>query len=271
MAAIGQSRPLVPATPTMRTPLFIFGVALALVAFLVMFAFGVVFVGRQQAVGQVAVVVAKTQIDAREPITPDMLTMNSLPANAVPQNTFLHTADLAGHAAIVQIYKGQPISANLVVDRPDQIPETPDAFLPIPKGYLALTLPTSEQQGVAGFIAVGDYIEVLAAVNTAQFSPSRPRTVTQTVFTYVHVIRIGPQSLAQRPSQGVSSSITVVLTECDVLYMNWLLLNATLKYALISHADYQTPPASATAQESCPSTTRIGPAQVDARWHFTSA
>ena len=89
MASIGQSRPLVATNPNMRTPLFIFGVALALVAFLVMFAFGVVFVGRQQVSGQVPVVVAKAQIDARTLITPDMLTLTSLPASAVPPNAFL--------------------------------------------------------------------------------------------------------------------------------------------------------------------------------------
>src|SRR3954468_693796 len=105
MASIGQSRPLVATNPNMRTPLFIFGVALALVAFLVMFAFGIVFVSRTQPTGSVPVVVAKANIDAREPITPDMLTLSSLPASAVPANTFLHVADLKGSAAVVQIYK----------------------------------------------------------------------------------------------------------------------------------------------------------------------
>jgi pilus assembly protein CpaB len=272
MASIGQSRPLVTASPGMRTPLFIFGVALALVAFLVMFAFGVVFVGRQQVSGQVPVVVAKSQIDARTPITPDMLTVTSLPANAVPQGTFLHISEVTGMAAVVQIVKGQPISANLVVSNPDSIPTgITTVFLPIPKGYVALTLPTSEQQGVAGFVAQGDYIDVIAAVNTGQISPSRPRTVVQTVFTNLYVLRVGAQSLAQRQGQvqGVASSITVVMTPCDAEYMNWLLLNATLRYTLISNTDYTTSPA--TESPFCTATSRIGPAQVDARWHFTSA
>jgi len=273
MASIGQSRPLAAGNPNMRTPLFIFGVALALVAFLVMFAFGVVFVGRQQITGSVPVVVAAVQIDARTPITPDMLTLTSLPANAVPQNAFLHIADVSGLAAVVQIYKGQPISANLVVSNPDLVgaaPTTP--FLPIPAGYIALTLPAGEQQEVAGYVAQGDYIDVIAAVNTAQFSPSRPRTVVQTVFTNLYVIRVGPQSLGPRQGQvqGVASSITVVMTLCDATYMNWLLLNATLKYALMSPKDYKT--LAASSSSSCDSSDiRIGPAQVDARWHFTAA
>lgn len=254
----------------MRTPLFIFGVALALAAFLVMFAFGALFVGRQQAAGQVQVVVAKAQIDAREPITPDMLTVSPLPANAVPQSAYLHVSDLKGSAALVTIFKGQPISANLVTSNPDQVPAgTTSSYLQIPQGYVAVTLPTSEQQGVGGFIAQGDYIDVIAAVNTGELSPVRPRTVVQTVFSRLFVLRVGPQSLAQRQVQGVASSITLVMTQCDAEYMDWLLLNATLKYTLVSYKDYKTSPSADTS--SCNGPARIGPAQVEARWRFTSA
>jgi pilus assembly protein CpaB len=271
MAAIGQSRPL--AATNIRTPLFIFGVALALVAFLAMFAFGIVFVSRTQPTGSVPVVVAKANIDAREPITSDMLTMTSLPASAVPPNAYLHIADLTGFAAVVQIYKGEPISANLVVSNPDQLAiGTASPVLPIPSGFVALTLPTSEQQGVAGFIAQGDYIDVIAAVNTGQFSQRNPRTVTHTVFTNLYVIRVGPQSAIQRQGQvqGVTSSITVVMTQCDANLMTWLLLNATIKYTLLSSHDYNKTPLQ--PDSSCPPTTApgmIGPAQIDARWHFT--
>src|SRR2546429_979018 len=173
MAAIGQSRPLTPTT--MRTPLFIFGIALALVAFLVMCAFGIVFVGRTQPTGTVPVVVAKNNIDPRASIGPDDLTISSLPASAVPPNAFLHISQLTGMWAIVHIYKGQAISDNLVAANNDElIASSATAFLQIPPGYVALTLPTSEQQGVGGFISPGDYINVIAAVNTSLFNPKNP-------------------------------------------------------------------------------------------------
>src|SRR5690348_8352286 len=116
MAVVGQTRPFgaTPRATNLRTPLFVFGVALALVAFLVMFAFGIVFVGRSQPSGSVPVVVANRNIDARTPITADMLTLSSVPAAAVAPKTFLHVSDLNGTTAVVQIYKGQPISSNLV-------------------------------------------------------------------------------------------------------------------------------------------------------------
>ncbi len=271
MATIGQSRPL--GTTNMRTPLFIFGIALALVAFLVMFAFGIVFVGRTQPTGTVPVVVAKNNIDARAPLTADDLTMVSLPASAVPPNAILHISQLTGYAAIVQIYKGQPISDNLVASNPDQLNASSVApYLPIPPGYVAFTLPTSEQQGVAGFISQGDYINVIAAASTALFSPRNPRTAARTVFSSLHVLRVGPQSPVQKQVQGVSSSITVVMTQCDANAMEWLLINTTLKYTLLAHSDYDPKPTQ--PDSSCPSTAApglVGPAQIDARWHFTES
>jgi len=267
MAAISQTRPA--RTTNVRTPLFILGVGLALLAFLVMFAFGILFANRSQTGSQVRVVVAAQDIDAREPITPDMLTTAAIPSTAVPPHSFLRAGDLTGSSALVAIYKGQPITANVVASNPDQI--TPSSFLPIPQGYVALTLPTSEQQGVAGFIAQGDYIDVIATVNTQLFSTVNPRQVTRTVFTSVYILRVGPQSVVPRQgqAQGLSSSVTVLMSLCDAQYMDWLLSNATLKYALLSHYDYtkaQAPPDSA-----CPSTTApglIGPAQVQGRWGF---
>ena len=273
MAAITQPRPGNPTT--IRTPLFVFGVGLALLAFLIMFAFGFIYVGRSSAGSQVRVVVAATDIQARQPITLEMLTLNTLPASAVQQDkAFLRLQDLNDYAAIVNIYKGQPITSNLVVaNGADALGAAQSTYLPIPKGYVAIALPTNELVGAAGYISQGDYIDVLASVNTGQFSNVNPHVVVETVFVRLYVLRVGPQSVVphQGQPQGVSSSLTVLMTLCDAQYMDWLLLNATLKYAIIAYPDYGSPPG---AQSSCPSTAApgmIGPVEVNARWNFTKA
>jgi Flp pilus assembly protein CpaB len=272
MAAIGQARPT-PTANRVRTPIFVLGVALALGAFLLMFIFGLIFAGRVQTGGTTEVVVAKQQIDPRTPITADMLTLSPIANSAVPPQAFLRVADLTTYFAVVTIYKGEPITANIVSANPDLInPSSSTSYLPIPAGYTALTIPTGEQQGVAGYIAQGDEIDVIATVNTAQFSPTSPRVVTLPVFKYLYVIRVGPQSVVPRQGlpQGVSSSLTVMLTICDAAYMDWLLTNATLKYALVAYKDYQALPTG--PDSNCPSTAApalIGPSEVEARWNFT--
>ena len=263
-----------PARPNagVRTPLFLLGVGLALFAFIAMFAFGIVFANRGLTGREVPVVLAAVDIQAREPITIAMLSLGQVPASSLPPHAFVRLEDLNGYSAVVTIYKGQALTANIVASDPDQIQGGPNSYLPIPQGYVAMTLPSGELQGVAGYVAPGDYINIIATVNTSLFSPSTPHTATRTVFSNLHVIRVGPPSLSPKEGQsiGVSSSITVVISECDAQYLEWLLTNVTLKYVLLSYKDYDSKPVS--PDSSCPSTSVppvVGSAQVDARWAFT--
>ena len=268
MAVISQPR----TTPGVRTPLFLVGVALALVAFIAMFAFGILFANRSAGGQQVQVVMAAQDISAREPILPEMLTFGQVPASALPPKAILRMSGVAGFSALVDIYKGEVITANVVALNPDQlVPTGASAYLPIPQGYVAITLPTSEEQGVAGYIAQGDYINVIATVDSGLFSKINPRSVTRTILTSVYVIRVGPPSLAPKEgqAQGVASSLTVVLSQCDAQFLEWFITNATLKYTLLAYQDYGPPPRADTA---CPPTKVpgvIGPSEVDGRWLFT--
>jgi len=264
--------PPVRPSPRVRTPLFLLGVGLALLAFISMFAFGIIFANRSLPGSQVPVVVAAVDIQAREPISAAMVSVGQMPASSLPSHAFVRVADLKGYSAVVTIYKGQPLTANLVSTAPDQIQIGSSTYLPIPQGYVAMTLPSGELQGVAGYVTPGDYINILATVNTALFAPASPHMATRTVFINLHVIRVGPASVSPKEGQaiGIASSVTVVLSECDAQYLEWLLTNVTLKYVLLSYKDYDSKPV--LPDPSCPSTSApavVGPAQVDARWAFT--
>jgi pilus assembly protein CpaB len=277
LAAVGQLRPAptvpsAPRSPGMRTPLFILGIALALLSFVAMFAFGILFANRGTGGPSLSVVVATRDIDAREPILPDMVAITSVPSSGVPPHSFGRASDLAGYAAIVPIYKGEVLSANVVTSNPDAISPQIYSYLPIPSGWVAITLPTSELQGVGGYPIPGDYMNILATANTGLFSPVNPRAVTVTVFTKVHIIRVGAPSSVPGATQqaGVTSSLTVVMTLCDAQYLDWLITNATLKYTLLSYHDYGS--GNQAPDPACPSTSNpgvIGPTAVNNRWGFT--
>jgi Flp pilus assembly protein CpaB len=257
----------------MRTPLFILGVALALVAFIAMFTFGLLFANHGSNGPSLKVVVATRDIAAREVITPDMVTITSIPSTGVPSHAFVHASDLAGYWAVVPIYKGQVLSDNLVASNANPASPQLNPFLTLQPGQVAITLPSSELQGVGGYPEPGDYIKVMAAVNTALFSPIDPRPATATVFHKIQILKVGPASAVPGAVQqvGVTSSITVAMTVCDAQYMDWFLSNATLKYALISHDDTgnATDPA---PDPSCSSPTFVvGPKAVEARWGFLQA
>jgi Flp pilus assembly protein CpaB len=246
---------------------------MALLAFILMFAFGILFANRTGPGGQVVVVIAAEDIQAREAIDPSMVTVERISTSALPPHAFVRLADLTGYSALVTIYKGQAITANIVASNPDQIASGTSTYLPIPQGYVALTLPTGELQGVAGYVAPGDYINIIATANSDLFGSKPSRVITRTVFSGIRVIRVGTPSAGPKEGQafGVSGSLTVVLSECDAQYLQWLLTNVTLKYLLLSYKDYATNSLS-SPDPSCPATVLppvIGPVAVDARWGFT--
>jgi hypothetical protein len=109
--------------------------------------------------------------------------------------------------------------------------------------------------------------------------------VSKTVFTNVRIIGLGPASANITPASGggnvstgggattgVTSSLTVELTQCDAEFFTWFLNNMTVKYTLESFHDYlQQPP---TAPDpTCPTVLAAGGVsakEVEARYHFTS-
>lgn len=268
-ADLARPRPLPDQRRNRRLPLLI-GLTLAAVAFLGVFALGSLN-NKGGAVATTTILVAARNIEAREVLTQDMLTPAQVPATSVPPGAVTQFASVKDETALVSILKGQPVTTNLVAANPDAA-LTQSAYLPIPAGFVARAIPSGEQQGVAGYIGVGDYINVLATVNTSLFGDATGKQVTKLVFSQLHVIRVGPSSPGkQGQPQGVSSSLTVVVSVCDAEMMDWLLANARLTYVLLSYHDYTSP--SVGPDPTCPTVTPtagIGPKQVNARYGFTS-
>jgi pilus assembly protein CpaB len=214
------------------------------------------------------VVVAKSAIGARTVITSADLTLAAI--NPVPPESFGSISQVAGKGARVDIPAGEPVTANLIVQSPDALSSSDITYLPIPQGFVAVAIPTSEQAGVAGYIQVGDRVSILASVNTQVFGASPAVLAVRTVFRDVPVIRVGPVASAQGAAQ-VSTSLTVLMTACDSEFMFWLLNNATLKYELESYHDYGATPTQPDPEcQSVVAAKGVGPVEVNKRWSFTT-
>ncbi|HSS95238.1 MAG TPA: Flp pilus assembly protein CpaB [Candidatus Dormibacteraeota bacterium] len=216
----------------------------------------------------VSVVVARNTITSRTKIQAGDLMLKVI--NPAPPESFTDVNTVAGKGARVDIPAGSPVTANLIASSSDLLSTTDVTYLPIPSGYVAVTIPTSEQLGVGGYVQVGDRIAVLASINTSTFGANPGLVVVRTVFKDLNVIRVGPVN-TDAAGPVVTSSLTLMVTACDAEYIDWLLSNAELKYELESFHDYGTAP---TAPDStCPqlaSASGVGPKQVDTRWHFTA-
>ena len=231
---------------TSRRPFTLLGILLAL---LVIVAFVLVALNAQQAGSspQKTIVVTTRDLPPRIPIDAGSLALKTIPVPAdYPQVYFTQIRDVAGTIPLVPIPSGQAVTSNDVA-KPNQALGSQSEYLPIPSGYVAITIPTSEQQGVANYIQPDDYISVIATVSTG------PKVASKTIFTNLHVIRVGPAaSSTSGGGPSTATSLTVVVTECQAEVITWFLTYASMKYALESYHDYLQPGAQ-TPDPTCPS------------------
>jgi Flp pilus assembly protein CpaB len=234
----------------------------------------------------ITVVVASTNIPPRAAIQKEDLTTEQV--SGVFVNTYKSVTDVVTLIAQVNISKGTIITSDMLVKDFGQLTATnAPAYLPLAQGYVAITIPTSEQQGVAGHIVIGDYITMIASAQTTVFqkaggAAAPPTTVVKTVFTNLRVIGIGPAQINVQPANGtgtttnpgavggVTSSLTIELTQCDAEYMVWFLITTQNRYTLESFKDYLKAPTG--PDSSCPNVLAahgVTAADVNARFHFT--
>jgi Flp pilus assembly protein CpaB len=213
------------------------------------------------------VVIAKQAIPLRHAIKPEDIEIAHIAVNgnASLANTYTSLTDVDGKGLIseINITKGTVLTSDMLATDFNVIGSgAAPAYLPLAKGYVAMTIPTGEQVGVAGHISVGDYITVIASAQVTIFSATTgqqtgpPRVVSKTVFTNLRVIGLGPASASVQPANGgsgatttgaatqtgVTSSLTVELTQCDAEFLTWFLNNTQVRYTLESFRDYATAP-----------------------------
>ncbi|MEO8744766.1 MAG: RcpC/CpaB family pilus assembly protein [Candidatus Dormiibacterota bacterium] len=239
------------------------------------------------------IVIAKQSIPLRHQITADDLDIEKVSGGFTSvTNVYSNKSDVVNLIAEIQITKGSVITSDMLARDANSIAgNNAPAFLPLASGYVAMTIPTGEQQGVAGHISLGDYITVIASSSLTIFasggSPAQglQKTISKTVFTNVRIIGLGPASTnvepaggattvggTSGPSSGITSSLTIEMTQCDSEYFTWFLGNMTVRYTLESFHDYLAQPPAAP-DPTCPtilSAQGVSGKQVDARYHFTA-
>lgn len=270
MAVSAPLRQPAQSKPAMRRPLFLIGIGMSLVAFLLVVVLGSAIAGRATAAtAQVTVVVAAHDIAQRQVIGAADLTTARLPETAMPPGALVHTSDAAGRVAQVQVLAGQALTSNLISTQGTGAP----GYLPIPQGWEAFTLPASELQAVGGYIAAGDVIDIEASVSESAFSSvASPRQLTRVIYQGVRIIEVGPAAAKVGQAQAVATSLTALVTPCDAPYLTWLITAGSLRYTLRSWKDYGQAPAG--PDPSCPlgsAPVPIGPAEVDRKFGFTKA
>jgi Flp pilus assembly protein CpaB len=235
-------------------------------------------------------VVAKQDIPLRHVITDSDLDLANV-SGSFGTLIYANKTDVINLISQIKISKGSVITVDMLARDINIVPGgAAPAYLPLAKGFVAMTIPTGEIQGVAGHISIGDYITVIASGNVSIFqagatAPTGPvKVVSKTVFYNLRVIGLGPATAGVQPAggtgggggsaatTGVTSSLTIELSQCDAEYFTWFLNNMTLRYTLESYKDYLATPPTDNSDPSCPNLkdpSGVSQTKVDTRFGFT--
>ncbi len=146
--------------------------------------------------------------------------------------------------AEVNIASDQPLLTSMLAKPGDTVTGAQAAYLPIPAGYVAITIPTGELIGVAGYPQAGDYLSILASGGSAKGA------AVVTVYTQLHILRVGPANLnitsaaaggttnTAATQTAAATSLTVLVTPCQSELITWFQNNMRLSYELESYKDY---------------------------------
>lgn len=216
-----------------------------------------------------SVVVAATNIPEHVKITEEMLLVKELPVEAIHPNAARSTADLVGFTTTMNILADEQILKSKIAA--DDVQS--GLSYQIPENMRAIVIPTSEVSGLAGYLQIGDKVDMLVTYNNQtepgqhpgittpvettpdeeEPDPEEPveptppeeieeyiETITQMQNVEILAIGIKPQmsedgSIAQ--NAGVPSSVTLLVTPEQAEVVTYILNTATFQLTLRNPVD----------------------------------
>ena len=164
------------------------------------------------------VVVAKSDIQLGEKITPEQLTLLPMPNGSVPEGAFRKASEVVGRVAITRIGLREPITLSKLA------PEGTEGGLSavIPQGYRAMTVKVDDIVGVSGFIMPGSFVDVVAIIVPPGDNQSKG-PISKIVLQSIKVLASGPKidtpENQRTPSEVRSVTLQVTPEQAEKLVL----------------------------------------------------
>ena len=186
----------------------------------------------------VEVVVANGDIQENVKITQDMVRLEEIPRRSVRSGSYNDINDVVGQIAKSDIIDGeQVISERMALDQKG----TGLSYL-IPENMRGMTIAISETSGVAGYINVGDKVDIIISYQ------NNDNTTTYTQFQNILVLKkgINPSGSAdgEYNNAGLTSSLTLLVTPGQAEVLTFAAISGTINLTLRNPADGTKLPAS---------------------------
>lgn len=154
------------------------------------------------------VVVAVSSIPEHVKITSEMVTIISLPVEAVHPDAAKTIEEVVGFTTKVEIFNDEQLLKSKVATNTENV----TLSYRIPENMRAITIPMNEISGVAGYIEKGDNVDILVTYNDPAVDPT---VLTLTQFQNIQVLEKGPKVVGDTTTtteQGVATSLTLLVS-----------------------------------------------------------
>jgi pilus assembly protein CpaB len=113
---------------------------------------------------QVDVVVAAAQVPVRTALTDDMVRVQRMAVNTVPEGALQATSQAVGKITIVELYPGEPILIQRLVD-PNVTPAGGRNALVLDGDKVLMAFPADDLMSKVGVLKPGDHIDLLVTLD----------------------------------------------------------------------------------------------------------
>lgn len=188
----------------------------------------------EEKVNLTEVVVALNTIPAHVKVTAEMVTVKSLPAEAVHPDAANNLDQIVGFTSKVEILNGEQFLKSRVATEDNQS----SLSYRIPENMRAITVPVTEFSSVGGYVIVGDKIDVLVSYNDVTINPT---LITVTQFQNIEILEKGPMFTSTDDTvalnQGVTSSLTLLVTPSQAEIMAYAIASGNIYMTLRNPID----------------------------------
>lgn len=188
------------------------------------------------------IVVARTDVDIGQRLTPEMFKLVDWPTDSVPKGAFTDPAPLGGRVLRSSLLAGEPISEAKLA--PAGTLGGLSAL--ITEGKRAITVRVNDVIGVAGFTLPGNYVDIIVSTETMpdpNASRAREQSISKIVLERILVLAVAQEVNRDETKPKVVNAVTLEVTPSEAEKLDLARSVGTLSLALRNQVD---PAAAAT-------------------------
>jgi pilus assembly protein CpaB len=188
------------------------------------------------------IVVARTDVDIGQRLTPEMFKLADWPTDSVPKGAFADPAPLGGRVLRSSLLAGEPISEAKLA--PAGTLGGLSAL--ITEGKRAITVRVNDVIGVAGFTLPGNYVDIIVSTETMpdpNANRAREQSISKIVLERILVLAVAQEVNRDETRPKVVNAVTLEVTPAEAEKLDLARSVGTLSLALRNQVD---PAAAAT-------------------------